>query len=294
MRTSSISIKTILLAALLLTCLTTGLPWAVHAAEKTSTPSGAPPARDPVPSEQGASEAREEEEPELSAVIAPWRSAELSADVRGIIESFDFKEGDFLEKDRVVVVISSRRYDLALQRAANAVKASEVDLKRTRQDVLLKEQLLSHKAATTGDVIKAKAEEEVARFRLEEAQTALELSRIDLDSCKVKAPFDGYMALRFKEPFESVDYLQKLFVIVDTSKVYAIASAPESSVSGLTKGARAAFIAPMGKGRRFIGNVERTAKLLDPKSGSRKVYVLIDNPDGHLEIGMTGSLELAK
>jgi RND family efflux transporter MFP subunit len=293
MKIARISIPIIFLAALLLTCSTAELPCAVHAAEKTSSPPGTPPTIDPARPEPGASEAREEE-PDLSAVIAPWRSAELSADVRGIIESFDLKEGDFLEKDRVVVVISPRRYALALQRAANAVKASEADLKRTRQDVLLKEQLLSDKAATTGDVLKAKAEEEVARFRLEEAQIALELARIELDSCKVKAPFGGYMALRFKEPFESVDYLQKLFVIVDTSKVYAIASAPEAYLPELAKGARVAFIPSTGKERRFIGTVERVAKLFDPKSGSRKVYVIIDNPDGHLEIGMTGSLELAK
>jgi hypothetical protein len=43
-----------------------------------------------------------------------------------------------------------------------------------------------------------------------------------------------------------------------------------------------------------VGAVERVGKLLDPKSGTKKVYVILDNPDGQLEIGMAGALEPAK
>ncbi len=296
MKISSVSYVLPWLASLVLAYSSTPLALGAHAAEKASTRSAPPVSQALAQQQQEPSGVKGEESAELAAVIAPWRSAEISAEVRGIIESLDFKEGDFVEKDRVVVAISKRRAALVLQRATNAVRASEVDLKRVRQEAQLKEQLLSNKAATTIDVLKAKADEEIAHYRLEEAQNTLELARIDVESCLVKAPFSGYVALRFKEPFESVDYLQKLFVIVDTSKVYAIAAVAESYLSHVTKGTRMAFIPSLSLGKevRLVGTVERVAKLSDPKSGTRKVYVLIDNPDGRLEVGMTGSLELEK
>ncbi|MBM4327697.1 MAG: efflux RND transporter periplasmic adaptor subunit [Deltaproteobacteria bacterium] len=243
---------------------------------------------------QSPSAAAEDQADELAAVIAPHRSAEISAEARGVIESFHPKEGDFVEKDRVVVVISSERHVLALQRAKNALKAAEADLKRAKQETQLKEQLLAEKATTVAEALKGKAEEELAEYRLEEAKTGLTLARMDVESCQVKAPFSGHIAVRLKEPFEAVDYFQKLFVLVDTSKVYAIAGVSESALPDFTRNRRVAFVTSPGKERRFAGVVERVGKLFDPKSGTKKVYVLIDNPDGQLEVGMTGYLELAK
>jgi hypothetical protein len=43
-------------------------------------------------------------------------------------------------------------------------------------------------------------------------------------------------------------------------------------------------------GRKFSGLIERTGTLIDPKSKTKKVYCIIENPSGDLEVGMTGSL----
>ena len=261
---------------------------------KVLAPSDKPSERKPDKPLPGSSKVAEEQEPDNSAVIAPYRSAEIAAETRGVVEAIHFKEGNFVEKGQVVIMISKKRYDLAERRAANTVKAAEIDLKRAHQEAQLKEQLLSNKATTSAEALKAKGDQEIAQYRLEEAKIALELADMDLQSCEVKAPFTGRIAVSYKEPFESVDYSQRLFVIVDASKVYAIAGVAESDLSDFTKGRRVAFVTPVRKKQRFIGTVERVGALLDSKSGTKKVYVVIDNPEGRLEIGMTGSLEPAK
>lgn len=240
------------------------------------------------------SKAEEDHGPDTSAVIAPYRSAEIAAEARGVVEAIHFKEGAFVEKGQLVMMISKKRYELAKRRAANTVKAAEIDLKRTHQEAQLKEQLLSNKATTSAEALKAKGDQEIAEYRLEEAKIALELADMDLESCDVKAPFSGHIAVSYKEPFESVDYSQRLFVIVDASKVYAIASVAETDIADFTKGRPVAFVSPVLKKQRFMGTVERVGALLDSKSGAKKVYVVIDNSNGQLEIGMTGSLEPAK
>ena len=46
--------------------------------------------------------------------------------------------------------------------------------------------------------------------------------------------------------------------------------------------------------KKFTGVVDKVGKLIDPKSRTKRVYLLIDNKDSLLEIGMTGSLKLVK
>ncbi len=190
--------------------------------DKVSSPSKRLSERTPDRQPPGPSTS-EDQGPDNSATIAPYRSAEITAEARGIIEAIYFKEGDFVEKGQVVILISKKRNALAVRRAVNKVKAAEIDLKRAQQETQSKEQLLLNKATTNAEVLKAKGDEEIAQYRLEEAKIGLELADMDLDACEVKAPFSGYIARSYKEPFESVDYSQRLFVIVDTSKVYAIA-----------------------------------------------------------------------
>ena len=236
----------------------------------------------------------EDQGADISATIAPYRSAEITAEARGIIEAIHFKEGDFVQKGQVVIAISKNRNALAVRRSINAVKAAEIDLKRAEQETQSKEQLLLNKATTNAELLKAKGDEDIGQYRLEEAKIGLELANMDLDACDVKAPFGGYIARSYKEPFESVDFGQRLFVIIDTLKVYAIAGIPDKDIADFPKNRRAAFVPSFDKKKKFIGTVERTGKLLDPKSGTKSVYVVIDNPKDQLEIGMTGFLEPAK
>jgi len=97
------------------------------------------------------------------------------------------------------------------------------------------------------------------------------------------------LAIRYKEPFEAVAPLEKMFALVDSSKVFAVAYVPENLMPLFKKGAKAAFNDPSG--RQFIGEVDKIEPIIDPKTGTQKVYVLMDNAEEQLGIGMSGSLE---
>lgn len=159
-------------------------------------------------------------------------------------------------------------------------------------DAKLKEEVFGLDATTRQEVLRAVAEAEVARHRLAEAEQELELARFDLDACRVKAPFTGYLAAKHKQPEESVERLEKIFTIVDTSKVYAVANVPEDLLPFFPRGAEAIFVSGLGKA--VDGQIERMGKVIDPKSRTKRVYLLIDNPRNELEVGMTGSLRLPK
>ncbi|MFC1835990.1 efflux RND transporter periplasmic adaptor subunit, partial [Thermodesulfobacteriota bacterium] len=144
-------------------------------------------------------------------------------------------------------------------------------------------------AGSVQDVERAGVKVDLAKSRLAEARIGLEESLLDLKACAVKAPFSGYMVEWFKNPFEAITPLEKVFAIVDVHKVYAVANVPLSAMAGFNKGDKAVFAASSGK--RFVGIVERTEKVVDPRSETKKVHVLIDNAESKLEVGMTGYLQ---
>ena len=223
-----------------------------------------------------------------ATIINPYRSANMCSQVAGIIKSVEFQEGDFMEQGQVVVRLDDGRYRDLADKAKEKLTELELELEKAEQDRVTEEKLFEQKVTTRQQMSKLKTDAEILKARLREAQKELDLATKDLVACEIKAPFSGYMAVRYKQPYEAADRLESLFSIVDTSKVYAVANVEEQLRDKFTKGCQVTFI--QNAGRKFTGIIQRTGILIDPKSKTKKVYCLIENPNSELEVGMTGSL----
>jgi RND family efflux transporter MFP subunit len=224
-----------------------------------------------------------------ATIINPFRSAAIAAEVSGIIEHYSFEVGDRVTEGATIAEISRKRYGLAVEKAEQTLDALRIAVKRAQKDREIKQKLVSMDASSVQELLRSEAEVEITEARLHEAEIALKQALLDLDLCQVKAPFSGYLAVRYKEPFEAVGPLEKMFALVDSSKVFAVAYVPENLMPFFKKGNKAAFIDSAGK--QFIGKVDKIEPIIDPKTGTQKVYVLMDNAEEQLGIGMSGSLE---
>lgn len=225
-----------------------------------------------------------------AAIINPYQSANVGTEVSGIIEMLDLGEGEFVVKDRIVAEISKQRYELLRQKAADALEGTKLALKVAEKERALKQEMLSFEGATKQELLKAELEAEIAKTRVEEAKNELKLAELNLEKCQVRAPYSGYIAVKYKQPFEPVERLEKIFAIVDSAKVYAVANLPETEIERVSIGDEATFVYAGSK--RFPGKVEKIGKLIDPKSNTKRVFAVIDNTGGGLELGMTGVLQL--
>lgn len=224
-----------------------------------------------------------------AAIIQPYRSATIGTEVAGVIEAFNFEEGDFVKQGQVIAEISKKRYTANMERARDRVKSLDLALKRARREAQVKDQLLAKGATTTQEALKARAQVEITESEIQEAKQALKLAQLDLTSCEVKAPFAGYINVRHRHEHEPVERLQPLFELVASEKVYAVANVPEGALALFAKG-RPAFFSSRS-GHKYRGAVSKATKAIDPKSKTRKVYVLIANDKNELELGMSGALE---
>jgi RND family efflux transporter MFP subunit len=226
--------------------------------------------------------------PIKSVVIIPFRSADIPAEVKGAITKFYFDKGDLVTKDQPVVEISKERYSIMLHMAKSKLEALKQSLGLAEQNLQFKKDVYSKNYGTRQKLLEAQAEVSVTKQRVEEAKRELELARLNLDCCVVKAPFTGYIVEKYKETYEAVNQLDKLFRIVDTRKVYAVANVPELLLATFKKSSPSFFVDSAE--RRYRGSVDKIEPILCPESKTAKVFVLLENAQSQLKVGMTGAL----
>lgn len=223
----------------------------------------------------------------LSAVIYPFQSATVGTEVRGIVDVINYKEGDRVAKDAVVAEVSKARYEAIVGEFKGNYEAIVRTLKRAREELTVQEETFAKRASTYDDLLKALAQVSILEARQEEAAFKLKQARLNLTACVILAPFSGSVAVLYHQPFETVDNLEKIYEIIDTTKVYARVNWPESRLSELALGKRAAF---RYGGKEYEGVIEKISSLIDPASKSKRVHVLLQNPQGDLQVGMSGIL----
>ncbi|MFH0959136.1 MAG: efflux RND transporter periplasmic adaptor subunit [Pseudomonadota bacterium] len=227
-----------------------------------------------------------------ATIINPYRTANIGTEVSGLIDRFDPEEGDLVRAGQVVCEISRERYTLMAQKAAEEVKGLELATSRAERNLQIIQDMLAQEASTKQDLLKAQTEFEMAKVGLEKAIKEKHLAELNLESCQVIAPYKGYIAVKYKQAFEPIDRMEKIFAIVDTEKVFAVANMPESQLASVKKGVPASFIDSLGI--KHMGNVEKMGAMIDPKSRTKRVWVLINNSNGQLIVGMVGTLQIEK
>lgn len=256
----------------------------LNKSEKTS------PTPNPSESTNINQEARYSEYTMEAAVIRPHQQAVVSSEVSGVIDELHVREGDPVVAGQVIFEISRDLFKLAAERSQERLAALEAALKQTKSDLEIQEYLFSRNATTKSRIVRARAEWEIAKHKLNEAKIDLALALRDLQNCRVKAPFTGHIVTLYKDKYESAQRFDQLFLVVDTSKVYAVVNVPEQFLPHIRKGSAAVFLRPDGD--RRLGTVAKISKPIDPSSKTKKVHILIDNSAATLEMGMLGSVQL--
>ncbi len=223
----------------------------------------------------------------VSSVIYPFRSATVGTEVRGVLDTINYKEGDTVTDGAVVAEVSKDRYTSIVGEFRSNYEAIVRTLDRARELATTQEELYRGRAGTFDDVMKARAEIRILEARRDEAAFKLKQAELNLKACEVRSPFTGVVSVLYHEPYEAVDNLEKVFGVVDTTKVYARAYWPEARLSEIALGKKVNFTY---NGKVYSGVVEKVSNLIDPSSRTKRIHVLIDNTDGALQVGMSGAL----
>ena len=223
------------------------------------------------------------------AVLFPVREAVISNAVAAKILEYRFKEGERFKEGDILARLDDRQYrqaklkaDALLAEAKSVLAFSEENLKRSQE-------LFDKSAIGKQDLEQSRLDRDSALAKLQYAEASMKLAGIDLDACEIKAPFAGRFAKRSVKEHEFVNAGQPVLEILDDSQLLAEMHLPSEKRVSLAPGDELEFkIDETGSVHK--GKIYEISGRIDYESRTFEAKALIDNKDGRLSAGMSGTL----
>lgn len=116
---------------------------------------------------------------------------ELRAQVGGTLSEIDFKDGQIVHKDDLLFVIDPRPYEIKLASAVASVQTAKARLDLATSQLWRAQQLKRTDFGTAENVDQRSNDLRAATAALATSDEAVRDAQLDLEYCRVTAPFDG-------------------------------------------------------------------------------------------------------
>lgn len=227
----------------------------------------------------------------LSGSLRAFNQVSVKARVGGDIREVLVREGEAVKAGQVLVRMDTRDYQARLDQARGALQAARGQLdiatkSRDNNKALLDKGFISRNAFDN-----AASQYDIARANVESARGALDLAEKALGDTVIRAPITGLVSSRTAQPGEKVSPDNRLLDVVDLAQMEMEAAVPASDISNVALG-QEVQVRVEGLPKPFIGKVARINPATQSGSRSILVYVVIDNPQTALRVGMFGEAQL--
>jgi RND family efflux transporter MFP subunit len=122
-------------------------------------------------------------------------TVELRSQVPGFVTGIFFKEGDVVEKGKVLYEIDKRKYEAAYQQAEANVLSAQANLVKAQKDVDRYNMLLKNDAIARQTVDQAVAAYETNKSAVAVAKAGVASAATDLSYATIRAPFTGRIGI---------------------------------------------------------------------------------------------------
>jgi multidrug efflux system membrane fusion protein len=202
----------------------------------------------------------------------------LSFKIGGVVSQVLAREGESVPAGQLLATLDLREIDAQVAKAHSAAAKAERDLAR---------------------VSRLQADSVATRQQLEDATTAAEVARADLQTAMVNrqyarivAPASAVVLHRAAEPGELVSVGSPVLTLGSRSSgTVARVALPDRDVVRVRLGDPAVVRVDAKPGEVLSGRVRQIAAASDPRTGTYAVEIAIDRPDG-LSSGMIGRVEI--
>ena len=194
----------------------------------------------------------------LLGTLKGFREIELRFPIGGVMESFNFNEGEEIKEGDIIASLEQKDAILKL-------KYSEVELNKNQ------------KLFDIGSIAKPK---------LEQAKLEYESAKSDFDKTNIYAVSDGLMGRQNKQVGEYVAPSDKIGTFIDIQSVYAEFGIIEKDISRVRLGQKTEVYADAYPGNTYNGEISILAPMIEGRSKTLTSKVELKNPDMELKPGM--------
>ncbi len=234
---------------------------------------------------------------DLPGRLEAYTRAPIYARVSGYVKSWSADIGTPVKAGQVIAEIEApdldqqllqARADLASQHSS--AKLSEATLTRRKTLVASNFISLQELDERTADLANKKSAVNSGQANVERLETLAGYK-------KIVVPFDGIVTQRNTDVGALIAgggaTGPAMFVISDVRKLRVYVDVPQTYVPGVKIGAQAVITVPDYPTRTFQATVEASSQAIDVASGTTRMQLALDNPDGALLPGGYASVKLS-
>ena len=209
---------------------------------------------------------------EANGYLVPWREAEVSAELGGLVTRRVVEEGSRVGDGALLLKLDDRQYNIAL-------KEAEAGLLKVRAE---------YEASRVGDSNSDATRSAVqqATIGVTQAENAVEKAKLNLQHTSIRAPFPGRVADISVEEGQRVGSGQPVLRILDDRRMKVEVAVVESELVKMRAGASALVRVPSLDNAVFEGTILSVNPSVDPASGTGRVTVAVPNSENRLVSGL--------
>lgn len=232
-------------------------------------------------------------------LVVSVNTVELRSQVPGFVTGIFFKEGDVVQKGKVLYEIDKRKYQAAFDQAKANVLSAEANLVKAQKDIDRYNMLLKSDAIARQTVDQAQATYETNKSQVAVAKAALESARTDLSYATITAPFTGRIGIsqvRLGTQVVAGTTLMNTIsaehpigvdVVINEQDINRFYGLQKSSTDSTFK-----LVLPDGSKYNKAGKVLAIDRGVSNQTGSIKVRIQFPNEDDVLKDGMSCVLQV--
>ena len=243
---------------------------------------------------------------ELVGTLESATQGRVQARTAGYIKQLPFDIGDYVEQGTLVVELDSsqaqesyKEAQAALrvakaQREASLTRQTQLKTKLSNYQELLKKNVLTKQQVDdlSSDFEVAQAEVAVNQALVEQADSLLETSRLNLEESKIKAALSGYVSDRYAEIGDLANPNTPILNIVDLELIRTVVHVVEKDYDKIKLGQTALVRVDAFPGQEFEGKVIRIAPRINIETRTAAVQIEIQNSETYLKPGMYARVSL--
>ncbi len=211
----------------------------------------------------------------LTGTLDPRAVVPVVAEVSARLLSVLRNEGDRVAKGSLLAVLDDIDFRLARDRAKAALDVAEASRAHAHVEEDRAESLLKTGGITDKDRLAAKVAVQIADAATAQARTELAITEQQLARCQVLAPIAGRIAKRSTDAGTMLTPGAQIFSIVDDSAFEFRAAVPSADFGRVKLGESVTVSVDALPGFSTVGKVSRIIPLVDVRSRSFEVVVLV-------------------
>lgn len=201
----------------------------------------------------------------LLGSVKGFKEIDLKFETSGVIDSFNFKEGERIEEGEIIATINQKDALLKL-------RYNEIEMERTQ------------KLFDIGAI---------AKLKIEQAKLELESAKRELDKTYLYAPRSGVLGTKDAELGEFITPNDKAATLIDDKEIFVELGIVERDIGRVKVGQKGKAMVDTYPDAEFQGIIDNISPVVEGRSRTQTARLKIKNPKALLLPGMFARASVA-